>query len=176
MGGGEWQDKEAMKEEELVSNQNISPTIYPDVNVVLNELLPDVQKVLGNQFISMYLHGSLAGGGFDQDSDVDFVVITKGDLPEALFSALQSMHMHIATLNSWCATQLEGSYIPLHALQQYDPVHALHLHIDRAGRRDLAECRSMIPASAMPGGADGCSYARPSGKTGLRWQVPCPKH
>ena len=31
----------------------------------------------------------------------------------------------------WCATQLEGSYIPLQALRQYDPVRVLHLHIDR---------------------------------------------
>jgi hypothetical protein len=114
-----------------MSNQNTHPTPYPEVNTVLNVLLADVQTILGNQFISMYLYGSLAYGGFDQDSDVDFVVITKEDLPEALFSALQAMHMRVAKLGSWCATQLEGSYIPLHALQHYDPMHALYLHIDR---------------------------------------------
>jgi len=66
---------------------------------------------------------------------VDFVVVTNDDLPEALFPALQAMHVRIAMLDSWCATQLEGSYIPQNALRHYDPAHALHLHIDR-GRDD----------------------------------------
>lgn len=114
-----------------MSNQISYPTPYPAVNSVLQVLLPDIQAVLGDQFIGMYLYGSLAYGGFDQDSDVDFVVATHSELPEALFSGLQSMHTRIAKLDSWCATQLEGSYIPLQALRQYDPVRVLHLHIDR---------------------------------------------
>ncbi len=107
------------------------PTPYPEVNQILNVLLPEVQAILGNQFIGMYLYGSLAYGGFDRDSDVDFVVVTRQELTEMLFFGLQAMHAQIATLDSWCATQLEGSYIPLKALRQYDPVRVLHLHIDR---------------------------------------------
>jgi hypothetical protein len=120
-----------------MSNQIFYPTPYPEVNVVLNELLPDVQEILGNQFIGMYLYGSLAYGGFDEDSDVDYVVVTKDDLPDALFAALQEMHTRIAALDSWCATQLEGSYIPLHALRTFDPVRVLHLHIDRGRGEQL---------------------------------------
>jgi hypothetical protein len=108
-----------------------SPTPYPEVNAVLNVLLPDVQEILGNQFIGMYLYGSLAYGGFDRDSDVDFVVVTQEELPEALFSELQVMHTRITTLDTWCATQLEGSYVPRAALQIFDPLRVLHLHIDR---------------------------------------------
>ena len=114
-----------------MSNQISYPTPFPAVNSVLQVLLPDIQAVLGDQFIGMYLYGSLVYGGFDQDSDVDFVVATRSELPEILFSGLQSMHIRIAQLDSWCATQLEGSYIPLQALREYDPVHVLHLHIDR---------------------------------------------
>jgi hypothetical protein len=110
---------------------NTKPTPYPEVNKVLNQLLPRVQSVLGDQFIGMYLYGSLAYGGFDHDSDVDFVVITADELPEQLFSALDELHVSIARLDSWCATQLEGSYLPLHALRQFDPLRAFHLHIDR---------------------------------------------
>jgi len=112
-----------------------TPTPYPEVNMVLTVLLSEVQAILGEQFIGFYLYGSLAYGGFDQDSDVDFVVVTRDELPEILFSRLQALHARIATLKSWCATQLEGSYIPMQALQLYDPVHALHLHIDR-GREE----------------------------------------
>ena len=114
-----------------MSNQISYPTPYPAVNSVLQVLLPDIQAVLGDQFIGMYLYGSLVYGGFDQDSDVDFVVATRSELPEILFSGLQSMHIRIAQLDSWCATQLEGSYIPLQALREYDPMLVLHLHIDR---------------------------------------------
>jgi predicted nucleotidyltransferase len=107
------------------------PTPYPEVNVVLQELLTSMQSILGNHFIGMYLFGSLATGDFDQDSDVDFLVVTDDKLPGDLFSALQDMHARIATIDSWCATQLEGSYVPQGALRRYDPVRALHLHIDR---------------------------------------------
>ena len=120
-----------MKKNAALLNRNAFPSPYPEVNAVLERLLSEVQEILGNQFIGLYLYGSLAYGGFDQDSDVDFIVVTVKELPEEVFSALQDMHAHIATLDSWCATQLEGSYIPLQALQKYDPVHALHIHIDR---------------------------------------------
>jgi hypothetical protein len=114
-----------------------SPTPYSEVNKVLNVLLPEVQAILEDQFISLYLCGSLAYGGFDQDSDVDFVVGTQAELPETMFSRLQAMHAHIATLDSLYAIQLEGTYIPLHALQEYDPARALHLHIDRGPHERL---------------------------------------
>ena len=111
--------------------KNASPTTYPEVNTVLKVLLADVQSILGYQFIGMYLYGSLAYGGFDQDSDVDYVVVSWDELADESFLALQVMHDRIATLDSWCATQLEGSYIPKRALHIYDPVRVLHLHIDR---------------------------------------------
>ena len=114
-----------------MSKQDPSPTPFAEVNVVLDVLLPEVKTILGEQFIGMYLYGSLAYGGFDRDSDVDFAVVTREELPEVLFSGLAVMHARIATLDSWCATQLEGTYIPRQALQTYDPVRALHLHIDR---------------------------------------------
>jgi len=113
------------------------PTLYPKVNLVLQDLLPSVQSILGHHFLGMYLYGSLATGDFDCDSDVDYVVVTDDVLSNELVSALQDMHARIATIDSWCATQLEGSYVPQGALRQYDPVHALHLHIDRGKGEQL---------------------------------------
>ena len=107
------------------------PTPYPDVNAVLLALLSGVQTILGNHLIGMYLEGSLASGDFDQDSDIDFVVVTDDEISGALFSALQAMHERIATMDCWCAIQLEGSYISQHALRRYDPAHALHPNIER---------------------------------------------
>lgn len=108
-----------------------NPTPYPEVNRLLKELLESVQAILGNHFIGMYLDGSLTSGDFDQDSDIDFVVVTDIEISGSLFSALQAMHDRIATIDSWCAIQLEGSYISQRALRRYDPAHALHPNIER---------------------------------------------
>jgi predicted nucleotidyltransferase len=121
------------------------PTPYPEVNSILNALLADIQTILGEQFIGLYLYGSLAYGGFDTDSDVDFVVVTRNELQDSLVSKLQDMHTKIAMLDCWCATQLEGSYTPLQALQNYDPVRALHLHIDRGRDEQLKRMRIEQP-------------------------------
>ena len=108
-----------------------NPTPYPEVNMLLKELLEGVQAILGNHFIGMYLDGSLTSGDFDQDSDIDFVVVADTEIADSLFSALQTMHDRIATIDSWFATQLEGSYIPEYALRRYDPTMALHPNLER---------------------------------------------
>ena len=106
-------------------------TPYPEVAMLLEELLESVRALLGDHFVGMYLDGSLTSGDFDQDSDIDFVVVTDIDISGSLFSALQAMHDRIATIDSWCAIQLEGSYISQRALRRYDPAHALHPNIER---------------------------------------------
>lgn len=112
------------------------PTPYVDVNVVLHELLPSVRTILGTQFVGMYLSGSLAAGDFDRDSDVDVVVATEEEISGDLFVSLQTMHDRIALADTWCATQLEGTYISRQALRRFDPMHARHANIDRgAGER-----------------------------------------
>ncbi len=101
------------------------PTVYPDVNAVLHVLLSGVQAVLGNQFIGMYLYGSLASGDFDpQRSDIDFVVVTADVLPEEMVTALEAMHARVAASGLKWAAKLEGAYIPLRAFRRYDPTDA----------------------------------------------------
>jgi predicted nucleotidyltransferase len=107
------------------------PTLFPEVNSILQELLEGIQIVLGDHFIGMYLEGSLANGNFDEDSDIDFVVVTDAEVTEELFSALQTMHDRIATIDSQWAIQLEGSYISQQALRRYDPANDVHPNIER---------------------------------------------
>ncbi|HSL43654.1 MAG TPA: aminoglycoside adenylyltransferase domain-containing protein [Anaerolineales bacterium] len=109
----------------------LSPTPFSDANEILKLLLARVQDVLGKQFDGMYLHGSLANGGFDEHSDIDIIIVTKNDLTEETFSALQAMHSEIAKMDSPWATQLEVSYIPQNALRRFDRSHILHPHLDR---------------------------------------------
>jgi hypothetical protein len=106
-------------------------TPYPEVNVVLGELLPGLQAILRAQFVGMYLTGSLATGDFDRNSDVDFVVVTEEEVGGELLSALSILHRRVAMIDSWCATQLDGGYISRRALRRFDPSNAVHAHIDR---------------------------------------------
>lgn len=80
----------------------------------------------------MYLDGSLAIGDFEPaKSDIDFVGVTDGELPDKIFLALEEMHARIATGASKWAKELEGSYIPQDALRRHDPRPAAHPYIDR---------------------------------------------
>ena len=108
-----------------------SPTPYPEVNALLLELFESIQPILGGHFIGMYLDGSLASGGFDQDSDIDFIVLTDVDISGDLFYSLQAMHDRIAQIDSVWAIQLEGTYISLPAVRRYDPAPALYPNIER---------------------------------------------
>ncbi len=102
-----------------------APTPYPEVNTVLNELLPDVLAILGNQFIGMYLHGSLAYGDFNpQTSDIDFLVVTENLLPAEAFSALKEMHVRLFAGGFAWSQKLEGAYIPKNGLRRHEPSQA----------------------------------------------------
>ncbi len=102
-------------------------TPYPEVNAVLQMLLAEVQAVLGPDFVGLYLYGSLSSGDFNPlSSDIDFLVVTAGELPAHRVQALEEMHARIAASGLKWAKKLEGSYIPLPELRRYDPAHAVH--------------------------------------------------
>jgi hypothetical protein len=116
--------------------QTSNPTADSAVNALVQTLLGRVQAILGDQFIGMYLDGSLASGAFDQASDIDFIVATAAEVSAADFARLQAMHEQVARLDSRWGDQLEGSYIGLQALRRYDPALSVHPNIERgAGER-----------------------------------------
>lgn len=103
----------------------------PEIQALLDQLLNQVQSILGSHFIGMYLDGSLTNNTFDQASDIDFIVVSDQEIRGELFLALQSMHDRIASLETPWAIQLEGSYISAQALRRYDPGNALHPNLER---------------------------------------------
>jgi hypothetical protein len=103
------------------------PTPFSEVNSVLFEFRSELQKTLGPLFFGLYIHGSLASGDFNpHTSDIDFLVVTAGELPGEMLAALSSMHARLRAGGQRWATRLEGAYIPLGALRRYDPVQARH--------------------------------------------------
>ena len=107
------------------------PTPYPYVNTLLQILYERVHAILGSHIIGMYLDGSLATGDFDQDSDIDFMLVTDTEISPEFFLALQAMHAEIADLDPVWGIQLEGSYLPEYAIRRYDPDHSQYPNIER---------------------------------------------
>jgi predicted nucleotidyltransferase len=97
------------------------PTSNSELNAILHEFVKSVQEILGENFVSAYLQGSFAIGAWDNDSDVDFTIVTEHDVSEDDLLALQTMHARIYKLESEWAKHLEGSYFPKEILKGDDP-------------------------------------------------------
>ena len=97
-------------------------TPYLDVNEILDLLLSNTQQILGDQFVGMYLYGSLSSGDFNPEtSDVDFLVVTTQALSDEKITELESMHHRIWASELKRASRLEGSYIPQKEIRRHDP-------------------------------------------------------
>jgi len=92
------------------------PTSNPELNAILHELVKSVQEILKDNFVSAYLQGSFAIGDWDNDSDVDFMIVVENDISDTDLQALQIMHARIYNLESEWAKHLEGSYFPKNIL------------------------------------------------------------
>ncbi len=95
---------------------------YPELPSVLSQLVAGVRSVLGGSLVGAYLVGSLATGDFDLDSDVDFLIVTEGDLEDASISGLQELHARIRALPCYPAQHLEGSYVSRRILAREESV------------------------------------------------------
>jgi hypothetical protein len=70
----------------------------------------------------MYLYGSLSSGDFDPEtSDIDFLVVTRGTLPEEIVTQLEAMHQETWATSLKRAGELEGSYVPRDLIRRHDP-------------------------------------------------------
>ena len=65
-------------------------TAYADLNGVLDQLVARAKAVLGGSFVGAYLQGSFAVGDADEQSDVDFLIVTARDISVAEQPALQA--------------------------------------------------------------------------------------
>jgi predicted nucleotidyltransferase len=98
------------------------PSIFPNVNAVLNSLLSDVKEILKDQFVGMYLYGSLSSGDFNPEtSDIDFLVVTIDSLSEQIIFELEAMHKQTWATSLKRASKLEGAYVPKELIRHHDP-------------------------------------------------------
>ena len=106
------------------------PTSFPELNVVLQELVTSVRTILAENFCGAYLQGSFAVGDADVHSDVDFIVVTQDEVSVAQLADLQEMHKRIYALDVPWAQHLEGSYIPRESLRRLDSARRTYLYLD----------------------------------------------
>ncbi len=109
---------------------NPKPTPNDDLNRVLANLVHQTHTILGPNFVGAYLQGSFAHGGWDQFSDVDFMVVIHHDLSPAELAQLQAMHPQINAQDSYWAKHLEGSYFPKDLLLYGDADHTPIWYLD----------------------------------------------
>src|SRR5690349_8738711 len=110
----------------------LSPTSYADVNSVLQDFQTRIQAILGKRFRGLYVYGSLALGDFDpQTSDIDFIVVTDGDISDADFAALNTMHVQFSASGSAWADKVEVACIPQDALNHIEPTEARYPQIEK---------------------------------------------
>lgn len=100
----------------------ISPTPYPDVNELLRTLLTHAKDILKDQFVGMYLYGSLSSGDFNPEtSDIDFLFITENKLSIDTVTQLEAMHKSSWANSHQRAGKLEGAYVPKEIILSHDP-------------------------------------------------------
>jgi len=87
---------------------------------LLSRLLDQMERVLDQDLIGLYLYGSLVTGDFDPEiSDLDLLAVTASDIDAQQFEALDDMHNAIAAQNPQWEGRIEVQYIAASALETF---------------------------------------------------------
>ena len=95
-------------------------TPYPEIDKLLKYLLGQIQQILGEKLVALYLYGSLVTGDFDRGiSDIDLLAATASDIDDQEFERLQQMHYDIVARNPEWDDRLEIAYLSVTALKTF---------------------------------------------------------
>jgi len=81
-----------------------------ELDGVLVELVNTAQEVLGRGLVGVYLQGSFALGGADEESDCDFLVVTASPVTGSRLDALRAFHSALPHRAGYWNAHPEGSY------------------------------------------------------------------
>ena len=110
------------------------PTVFPELNDLLGELVARVESILGGNFVGAYLAGSFALGSGDLHSDCDFLVVTEDRVTPEQERALRELHDEIPTRPGHWPHDLEGSYAPRAELETLAALDEQWLYVNRGWR------------------------------------------
>jgi predicted nucleotidyltransferase len=92
------------------AGQTATPTRFPELNDVLDELVSRATAILGDNFAGAYLQGSFALGDADLHSDCDFLIPVHGPITAEQEACLRELHDELPTRAGHWTRHLEGSY------------------------------------------------------------------
>ncbi len=93
-------------------------TPYRELDDVLSGYAHTLRIALGGNFVGLYPLGSLAIGGFDLTSDVDFIIVTNSELTRDELGRVQSAHTDLIAQRTRWVSHLEYSVFPVRALAE----------------------------------------------------------
>jgi len=94
--------------------ENIDKVILNFINIYKNMLIEKCENIIG-----IYLFGSLAYGGFSEEtSDIDLQVITKTLLNDTELENVKDIHKKLIEINNIWGKRLEVSYTPVDMLKE----------------------------------------------------------
>lgn len=100
----------------------MSSTKYREINELLQQLLLQIQSILTDKFVGMYIGGSVASNSFHcETSDVDCYIITTSTLSNNVINKIEEMHKRFYSSKLQYAKKIEASYIPKKDLLDFDP-------------------------------------------------------
>jgi predicted nucleotidyltransferase len=98
----------------------MKPTIDPQINALLKDLLSRMQDILGEKLLGLYLYGSLVWGDFDEDiSDIDMLAVLDSDLMESERTVLKKMHEKFAQDYPAFDNRIEVQYLAKEGLKTF---------------------------------------------------------
>src|SRR5262249_54363414 len=101
---------------------NIIPISYKEIDNLLAELTLQLQVILKDKLIGLYIGGSLATDSFqDETSDIDCYIIVTCSLSEDQIFEIKKMHEQFYSSNQSYTKKIEASYILQPHLLNFDP-------------------------------------------------------
>ena len=96
------------------------PTLYADINQLLEALLSRIHDVLEDRLVGVYLYGSLTTGDFDRrSSDIDLLAVASSAVTDTEFERLRSLHSDFARDNPEWDDRIEVAYLSRTALKTF---------------------------------------------------------
>ena len=95
-------------------------THYADIDAILHSLRSQIQEILGEKLVGVYLYGSLVTGDFDHAiSDIDLLAVTTSQIDEQDFERLDRMHAGFVAGQPLWNDRIEIAYLARAALASF---------------------------------------------------------
>lgn len=98
----------------------MSALSHPEIAHVLDELQAGIETALGDEFVGLYLFGSLVYGDFTPGvSDIDLLAVSRRVVTETDIDRLRAMHRALTDRFPEWNDRIEVAYQSLHGLQTF---------------------------------------------------------